>query len=138
MNSIRNTILLALSAQTIAEASSRCLNDVRKAFSYPPTDVIVVEEGSCQIEMALAGFSESQIEVEVTGNKLKISGKPEETDKQRPFLHRGISRQAFERIFEFKEIVEVTEASFKNGLLTVKTREVVPESKKARKVPING
>jgi molecular chaperone IbpA len=137
----KQDIFFAISGIALADFFQRQIartTDACKVFSFPPTDVIAHDEGHFEIQMALAGYSLDLLDIEVKGSHLTITGKaPEGTSEDTSFFARGIARRAFERTMEFPQLVEVKKATFVDGLLVVKLNVVVPESEKARKVPIN-
>lgn len=107
--------------------------------SYPPYNIEKLSEDSYQISMAVAGFSEADLDVEVQDNQLKISGRHnanEDVESQRIFLHRGIAERAFERRFSLADYIKVEGAKLENGLLHVKLAREVPEAKKPKNIPI--
>ena len=103
--------------------------------SYPPYNIELVEENHYRITMAVAGFSESELDISSEQNTLVISGKQAaETDKQ--FLYQGIAARNFERKFQLAEHVKVVSASLQNGLLHVELEREIPEALKPRKISI--
>jgi len=110
------------------------------APAYPPYNIEVTGEDSYRITMAVAGFSEENLDVEVHGNKLKISGRIEkpEDNEERTFLHHGIAERAFERQFSLADHINVVAANIENGLLHVDLVREVPEAMKPRTVAIGG
>jgi molecular chaperone IbpA len=112
------------------ERISRNSND-----SFPPHNIIKTGEDTYLIELAVAGFSESELELEVKDRILSVRGK--HSDRGREYVHKGISTKKFERQFRLSEYVEVTGADFENGLLAVKLEVVVPESQRPRMIKIN-
>jgi molecular chaperone IbpA len=107
------------------------------APTYPPYNIEQVAENDYRITMAVAGFGEADLAVEVKEGVLTITGKrgPTEEAKGR-FLFQGIAGRAFERRFQLADHVEVKGARLENGLLHVDLARVVPEEKKARRVTI--
>lgn len=108
--------------------------------SYPPYNIEKLDDDSYQISMAVAGFSEADLNVEIQDNQLKITGRHgggQDAEKERSFLHRGIAERAFERRFSLAEFIKVEGAKLENGLLHVKLTRIVPEAKKPRSVPIS-
>ena len=103
---------------------------------YPPYNVELLDEDSYRITLAVAGFAEDDIEIEVNDRALKITGRRGEDDEGRKFLHQGIAGRGFERRFQLAEHVRVTGASLVNGLLNVELRREVPEAMKPRKIAI--
>lgn len=102
---------------------------------YPPYNIEVIEENRYRIALAVAGFEESELAIEVERGVLTVSGgKQEEGGRQ--FLHKGIAFRNFERKFNLADHVEVQGASLKNGLLNIELVKVVPEQMKPRRVPI--
>lgn len=110
------------------------------ALSYPPYNIEQVGEHKYSITMALAGFSEKDLDLTVHESTLTVKGKPREagSGKDQKFLHRGIAGRAFERKFNLAEYVEVVGADLKNGLLRIDLEQIVPEEKKPREIEIGG
>lgn len=106
---------------------------------YPPYDIIRDADGQYRIVMAVAGFREPELNITVQENALTVSGRVEvavsEGDNS-TWLHRGIARRAFERTFRLADHVQVNGASLKDGLLTIRLQQVVPEEARPRLVPI--
>lgn len=112
----------------------------QEAKSYPPYNIEKLAEGSWRVSVAVAGFGEGDISIESKENTLTIKGaKPADANEQkREFLHRGIAERAFELRFQLGDHVEVVGAALANGLLNIELKLELPESKKARQIPING
>ena len=112
----------------------------QEAKSYPPYNIERVGTDAYRISIAVAGFAEGDIAIESKENNLVIKGAkaPEAEDKTREFLHRGIAERAFELRFQLADYVEVAGASLENGLLHIELKRELPESKKARQIPISG
>lgn len=109
-----------------------------RTTSYPPYNIIKVNEDNFKIEVALAGFTLKDITVEVQPpSTLVIEGnRGEETDRE--FLHRGIGGRAFKQNFALAEYVVVDGAEFKNGILTVSLSRELPEEQRVKKITIKG
>lgn len=106
------------------------------APSYPPYNIERLGETEYRITMAVAGFAEPEIKIEVKENALSVSGqKPTETT-ERHFLHRGIATRAFERRFQLADHVEVKTANLQDGLLHIDLVRNVPERLKPRTIAI--
>jgi molecular chaperone IbpA len=110
------------------------------AGGYPPYNIEQLGEHEYRIELAVAGFSEDDLDIQVQENVLTIAGKrvPAEDAEGRNFLHRGIAERSFERRFHLADNVEVRDAELKNGLLAVRLERQIPEEKKPRQIAING
>ena len=105
---------------------------------YPPYNIERSDENNYRVTLAVAGFAEKDLAVDVKDRVLTVSGKREEADKTAPaFLHQGIAGRAFERSFQLAEHVEVKTARLENGLLHVDLERIVPEEKKPRRIAIN-
>jgi molecular chaperone IbpA len=104
--------------------------------AYPPYNIERLGDNEYQITMAVAGFSQDEIKVEVKEQTLNISGEKKAEDRQREFLHRGIATRAFERRFQLADYVEVKGADLKDGLLHVTLVRNVPERLKPRTIAI--
>lgn len=107
---------------------------------YPPFNIQHVDENEYLIELAVAGFGEDDLTVEVQQNVLTIAGKiaAKDDSASRHFLHRGIAERAFERRFHLADHVEVADAELLNGLLTIHLVREIPEAAKPRKIAISG
>ncbi|KEO91087.1 molecular chaperone [Erythrobacter longus] len=104
---------------------------------YPPFDIARTGEDSYRITLAVAGFSPDEIDITAQQNQLVISGEKAEKDEEGvEVIHRGIAMRAFERRFQLADYVEVRDASYENGMLTVSLERVVPEAMKPRKIEI--
>jgi molecular chaperone IbpA len=107
--------------------------------AYPPYNIERTGENHYRITLAVAGFAEKDLEVEVREGVLTVQGKrAEEKEGETAYLHRGIAGRAFERRFQLAENVEVKGARLENGLLHVDLERVVPEEKKPRRIQIGG
>ena len=108
-----------------------------KADNYPPHNVVQLDDTHFVIELAVAGFAESEIDVELADNVLTVKGETDRTDReQSKYLHKGISTRNFTRSFPLAENIEVRNATVQNGILAVDLEMVIPEEKKAKKIAI--
>ncbi len=105
---------------------------------YPPYNIEVSEDNAYRITMAVAGFSEQDLTLEVRENILTVAGcRAEEEDSSgRRMLYRGIANRSFERKFQLADYVRVEEARLANGLLYIALRREIPEAMKPRKIEI--
>ena len=108
--------------------------------SYPPYNIEKLDEDSYRITMAVAGFGEDDLGIEVKENQLRVTGRLDRDEEQpeRQFLHRGIAERAFERRFSLAEHIKVRDATLENGLLHIDLVREVPEEAKPRQIPIVG
>ena len=105
--------------------------------SYPPYNIETLDENKYQITLALAGFSQSDVEITSEQNTLVVRGKTN-NDVERKYLHRGIATRSFERKFQLADHVKVTTAAMENGLLHIQLMKEIPEAMKPRTIEING
>lgn len=103
---------------------------------YPPYNIERSDENNYRVTVAVAGFAEKDLTVDVKDRVLTIAGKRDEAEKS-SYLHQGIAGRAFERSFQLAEHVEVKGARLENGLLHVELERIVPEEKKPRRIQIN-
>ncbi len=106
---------------------------------YPPYNIEAFGEDNYRITMAVAGFSEEDLDITTEQNTLTVAGnksETEETAENREFLYRGIANRSFERRFQLADHVKVTGASIRNGLLHIDLEREIPEQMKPRKVEI--
>ena len=106
------------------------------APAYPPYNIELVDENKYCITMAVAGFAEDELDVEVEGDNLKVTGRKEKTEEAKKYLHQGIAARNFERRFNLADHVEVRGARVENGLLHIDLERVIPEAMKPRKIEI--
>jgi len=104
--------------------------------SYPPYNIERLGETDYRITMAVAGFAETDLAIEVKESALTITGKRADEDKKTAYLHQGIAARAFERRFQLADHVEVTGAKLEHGLLHVELKRVIPDAKKPRRIEI--
>ena len=105
---------------------------------YPPYNVILFDESHYIIEIALAGFKQDDITINHEGRKLTIVGSNIPKEKiERKYVHRGIAERSFIREFNVAETMVVIAARFNDGILTVELENIIPESRKAKTIPIN-
>jgi len=104
--------------------------------AYPPYNIEQLGETGYQVTLAVAGFSEDNIDITMTDRTLVVSGKTNDSEAERTFLYRGIAGRAFERRFELAEHIQVKGAMLENGLLHIALERIVPESEKPRKIEI--
>ena len=107
-----------------------------EAPAYPPYNIERLGENEYRITMAVAGFAQSEIKLEVKEQTLTVTGQKSPEAKEREFLHRGIAGRAFERRFQLADHVEVSGADLKDGLLDIGLKRNVPERLKPRTIAI--
>ena len=108
----------------------------KTSAGYPPYNIEVVEENSYAITIAVAGFTESELDLQVENGVLTVRGKKEDSD-QKSYLHQGIATRSFERKFNLADHIEVVNADLKDGLLRVGLVKEVPEAMKPKSISIN-
>ena len=105
--------------------------------SYPPYNIELTGEDQYRITMAVAGFDQSELTIEVDQNKLTVTGQKAEDKTGRQYLHQGIAARNFERRFQLADHVRVENASMENGLLHVDLLRELPEAMKPRTIQIS-
>ena len=111
--------------------------DTTRDSGYPPYNIRKINEAQYVIEIALAGFSKEDIEVEVTEGNLTIRSKEEkETDEDESFVHKGIAKRSFLRSFTLSDDIIVKGADLKDGMLIISLEKVIPDEKKPRLIQI--
>ena len=104
---------------------------------YPPYNIEATEENHYSITIAVAGFNESELDIQTERGVLTVRGKKESAEKQdRNFLYQGIATRAFERKFELADHVSVTDAKLENGILNIDLVKEIPEAMKPKKIAI--
>jgi molecular chaperone IbpA len=120
----------------MADLMDRVMSDNVGANTYPPYNIEKTADDAWRISIAVAGFTDEELNVEVRENALIVSARKAEDDGDRKYLHRGIATRAFERRFALAEHVQVTGASHVNGMLHVDLVREVPEALKPRTIEI--
>ena len=105
--------------------------------SYPPYNIERTGENAYRITLAVAGFIPEELKLEVKEQTLTVAGEKAAETGEKTYLHRGIAARAFERRYQLADHVDVTGATFDNGLLHVDLVRNVPESKKPRAIVIS-
>ena len=107
------------------------------ATNFPPYNIVKTGEYTYDVELALAGFSKDDIDVEYKDNMLTVKSKEKAKDDDIDgMLHRGISKRWFSKAFTIADDVEVKGAELKDGLLKISMERIIPEGKKARTIEV--
>ena len=107
--------------------------------AYPPYNIELLGEDHYRITMAVAGFSEEDLDIQVKEGVLSVSsGRNEEGKDSAKYLYRGIANRSFERRFQLADYVRVEGAELKNGLLHIELAREIPEARRARRIEIGG
>ena len=126
---------------SIFEEFDRMLESSERYNSnYPPYNIHKVNETDYKIEIALAGYSKEDIELELKENTLTVRNKAKEkviNEESNEVIHKGIATRQFERSFTISEDIKVKNVALKNGLLKIDLKRIVPEEKKSRLIEIN-
>ena len=111
------------------------MQHVSNSQGYPPYNIRKEEDTKYFIEIAVAGLSEDDLEVELKESVLEIRSK-QSTEDEANYVHRGIAKRTFERAFTLSDDIVVKGCGLVNGMLTVELEKVIPEEKRARLIPI--
>ena len=120
----------------IADMMDRVLSADVNQPTYPPYNIEKTADDAYRISIAVAGFADNDLSVEVKDGALVVSARKAEDDSARSFLHRGIATRAFERKFQLADHVKVTGASHADGMLHIDLVREVPEALKPRRIEI--
>ena len=112
------------------------LHSETRTQSYPPYNIESVAEDKYAITLAIAGFVEKELEIEVENSVLTVKGKKVKAENTSTFLHQGIANRSFCRTFSLAEYVEVNSAKLANGILTINLVKNVPEAMLPKNIPI--
>lgn len=107
-----------------------------KAISYPPYNIKQVKDNKFVIEMAVAGFSKSDIEVTLEGNKLVVKGITQDSEQEENFLFKGIANRNFTREFKINDKIEIENAELANGMLKIWLQNIVKMQDQVKKIPL--
>lgn len=120
----------------IADMFDRVLSGDVAQNSYPPYNIEKTADDAYRISIAVAGFSDADLSVDVKEGALLVSARKADEDAERTFLHRGIATRAFERRFQLADHVRVTGATHTDGMLHIDLIREVPEALKPRRIEI--
>lgn len=108
-----------------------------KPLGYPPYNVVKLDENKYAIEIAVAGFSKQDLEIELKENSLVVTGKISSDSKDNEYLYKGIADRSFMRKFNLADTIEIQNTQLVNGMLKIFLENIIPESKKPRKIEIS-
>ncbi|MEL6570796.1 MAG: Hsp20 family protein [Pseudomonadota bacterium] len=120
----------------IADLMDRALAADVSTNSYPPYNIEKTEDDGWRIAIAVAGFAEDDLAIEVRDRSLVVTARKADDGAEKTYLHRGIATRAFERRFTLADHVRVTGASHENGMLNIDLVREVPEALKPRQIAI--
>lgn len=106
------------------------------ASGYPPYNIEIIDENHYAITLAVAGFAQNELNINVEKGVLTVHGKKAVVDEHR-YLHQGIANRTFERRFNLADYVEVINANLSNGLLTISLVKEIPDAMKPKTIAIN-
>jgi molecular chaperone IbpA len=112
------------------------VQNVSTATNYPPYNLIKVDDDSFVVELALAGFTKTDIDISVSDGKLIVKGETKAEDNDSKFIHRGIASRKFTREWALGEYMEVKAAELKDGMLKIEIERILPEEKKPRQIKV--
>lgn len=104
--------------------------------TFPPHNILKLDDNHYVVELAVAGFSKDDIEVSVNDGELIIKGNKEDKTESGEYLHRGIGLRSFTKTLRIADTVEVKGAEYKDGILRVGLENIIPDHKKPRKIEI--
>ncbi len=112
------------------------LNETKPVNNFPPHNIIKIDDNKYAVELAVAGFSKDEIDIQVQENTLTIKGEKIEGTPNLEYLHRGIGTRSFTKSITIADTIEVKGAEYKDGILRIGLENIVPEHKKPRKIEI--
>ncbi|MCC6008649.1 MAG: Hsp20 family protein [Rhodobacteraceae bacterium] len=120
----------------MAEMMDRVFSDQVNQPAYPPFNIVKTAEIAYRISIAVAGFTQEDLSIEVKANELLVTARKSREEEPRNYLHRGIAERTFEKRFHLADHVRVTGAVHENGMLHVDLAREVPEALKPRRIEI--
>jgi molecular chaperone IbpA len=127
----------AIGFDSLFDQLNRTFANSKNDGNYPPHNVVKLNESNYVIEVAVAGFSDTEIDVELKENMLTVKGEQIPAEDEIEYLHKGISNRNFTRTFPLAENIEVRGATVKNGILSIALELLIPEEKQAKKIAIS-
>ena len=110
-------------------------NTLDESPRFPHHNIVKTADNEYTVELAVAGFSENDIDIELANNVLSIKGKLEKVDDKN-YLHRGIATRSFHKTITVTDTVEVVGAELHNGILSVNLKNIIPQEKLPKKIPV--
>ncbi|MCG6901509.1 MAG: Hsp20 family protein [Rhodobacter sp.] len=120
----------------IADLMDRVLSADVTQPTYPPYNIEKTADDAYRISLAVAGFSDEDLSIEVKENALIVTARKSADDENKSYLHRGIATRAFERKFQLADHIRVTGAAHENGMLHIDMVREIPEALKPRQIAI--
>lgn len=108
----------------------------KSVTTFPPHNIIKLDDNRYMVELAVAGFSKDEIDIEIVNGTLSIKGQKLEKVDESLFIHRGIATRSFTKELRVADTIEVKGAEFRDGILRIALENIVPEHKKPRKIEI--
>ena len=128
----------AVGFEPLLEKFQSMVADNSKAVGWPPYNIKKIDDNKYMIEVAVAGFIESEIEVTIIGDKLIIKGQTKDRPDAGEYLFRGVAARPFTRTFNLADSIEIQTAEMYNGMLKIWLEQIIDADKyKVRKVDIN-
>lgn len=125
---MRNYDLSPLLRQWIGfDKLANALQSTSESQSFPPYNIEKSDDNHYRITLALAGFRQEDLDIQLEGRRLSVKGTPQQADKETKWLHQGLVSQAFSLSFTLAENMEVSGATFNNGLLHIDLTRDEPE-----------
>lgn len=121
----------------MASLLDNALRSQKAGVGFPPYDIETTGEDRYSITLAVAGFEESELDLQVEHGVLTVRGKKADETEEKSYLYRGIANRSFERKFNLADYIEVQGAELKNGLLSIQLVKEIPEAMKPRTIAIN-
>ena len=121
----------------MASLLDNALRSQKAGVGFPPYDIETTGEDRYSITLSVAGFEESELDLQVEHGVLTVRGKKAEETEEKSYLYRGIANRSFERKFNLADYIEVQGAELKNGLLSIQLVKEIPEAMKPRTIAIN-
>ncbi|KHT62037.1 heat-shock protein [Photobacterium gaetbulicola] len=120
----------------LASLIDHALTSENAVNSYPPYNIEVLSDNRYAISLAVAGFVQEELDIQVEKGVLTVRGH-KNSDEERKYLYQGIANRTFERKFNLADYVEVIDADLFNGLLTITLVKEIPEAMKPKSIAIN-
>ena len=112
------------------------LRSQKAGVGFPPYDIEATGDDHYAITLAVAGFEDSELDIQIENGLLCVRGKKADESEEKSYLYRGIANRSFERKFNLADYIEVRGADLKNGLLTISLVKEIPEAMKPRTIAI--
>ena len=125
-----------LGFETVLRDIEALMDNSIESINFPPHNIIKINDTAYAVELAVAGFKQSEIDITVKDGLLVIKGEKSNPHSETQYLHKGISNRSFTKSIRLADTIEVQGATLNDGILSISLENIIPESKKPKRIEI--